>query len=145
LRGARPAPRGGGASFIGPEVFEKSHTGRVTDILRRGVQGVKLIDSSGVTLPVSSRGPVMRTFQDQTRLGRTTASSDRAGLEMVNCVLRIFVDGAPKEWGFDLSLLEAREVYGIEVYAGPGTIPAQYQSMGRDGFCGVILIWTRPR
>ncbi|MBC7896017.1 MAG: hypothetical protein H7066_11440, partial [Cytophagaceae bacterium] len=135
----RRAHRGGGASFIGPEVFEKSHTGRITDILRRGVQGVKLIDSSGVTLPVSSRGPVMRLYQDPR--GRAT---DR-GTELANCVLRIFVDGSPKEWGFDLSLLEAKDIYGVEVYAGPGTIPAQYRSMGRDGFCGVILIWTRPR
>ena len=58
---------------------------------------------------------------------------------------RILVDGVPKEWGYDLNLLDPKEVYGVEVYAGPSTIPAQYQSMGRDGFCGVILMWTRPR
>jgi hypothetical protein len=141
----RRARRGGGASFIGPEVFEKSHTGKITDILRRGVQGVMVIDSSGVLLPASSRGPVIRTFQDQTLRGDRRALVDRGPIQRVHCVLRIVVDGIPKEWGFDLAVIEARDVYGIEVYAGPGTVPAQYQSMGRDGFCGLILIWTRPR
>lgn len=143
---ARRARRGGGASYIGPEVFEKSHTGKIVDILRRGVQGVKFVDSSGVTLPISSRGPVMRVFSmdaGSPRRGREVAGRD--GLELVHCVLRIVVDGNPKEWGYDLSQLEARDIYGIEVYSGPSTIPVLYQSMGRDGYCGLILIWTRPR
>ena len=140
---ARRARRGGGASFIGPEVFEKSHTGKITDILRRGVQGVMVIDSAGVLLPASSRGAVLRL--NQAVPSRRNSTSNAGEMERVHCVLRIIVDGIPKEWGFDLALIEAKEVYGLEVYAGPGTVPALYQSMGRDGHCGVILIWTRPR
>lgn len=136
----------GGASFIGPEQFEKSGLPRLTDFLRRGVQGVTLIDSAGILLPVSSRGSVLRTNQGPA-LGRNpiTRRSSGDALERVHCVLRIAVDGVPKEWGFDLRQIDPREVYGMEIYAGPATIPAQYQSMGRDGFCGLILVWTRPR
>lgn len=141
----RRARRGGGASYIGPEVFEKSHTGRIVDILRRGVQGVKFVDSAGVTLPISSRGPVVRVFSADAGNVRKREMNGREAHELVHCVLRIVVDGNPKEWGYDLGQLEAKEIYGIEVYAGPSTTPALYQSMGRDGYCGVILIWTRPR
>ena len=84
----------------------------------------------------------MRLYQNQT--GAAYRRQSRAGMELVSCVLRIVVDGIPKEWGYDMNLLDPREVYGMEIYAGPSTIPAQYQFMGRDGYCGLILIWTRP-
>jgi hypothetical protein len=132
---------GGGATFIGREVLERHTSSKLTDVLRRGVQGVKFIDSAGVQLPVSARGEVIRVYQNQTN--RTTGSA-RSGMERVLCVLRVAVDGVPKEWGYDLNVIEPREVYGVEIYAGPATLPAQYQSMGRDGYCGLILVWTRP-
>lgn len=138
----------GGATFIGPEQFQKSALPRVTDFLRRGVQGVTLIDSAGILLPASSRGAILRTNQGPALGGNPVnrRSGGSAGeMERVHCILRVAVDGVPKEWGFDLNLIDPREVYGMEVYAGPSTIPVQYQSMGRDGYCGLILLWTRSR
>lgn len=137
---ARRARAGGGASFIGPEMFARSSSSRITDFLRRGTLGVSLVDSLGIMLPVSARGPVLRVYQNQ-----TSNAARRQGMELVHCVLRIVVDGIPKEWGFDLNSIDPREVYGVEVYSGPATIPAQFQSMGRDGYCGLLLVWTRPR
>jgi hypothetical protein len=65
-----------------------------------------------------------------------------------NCIPNFFVDGSP--WKVtrytdfsDLSGIVLPEVIrGIEVYANPGTIPAQYDMMSSTG-CGSIVIWTR--
>jgi hypothetical protein len=141
----RRARRGGGASCIGPEDLAKYPSNRVTDFLRRGVQGLTLVDSAGILLPVSSRGAVVRLNQGPTP-GSSGRGRSRAGAtELVSCVFRIAVDGIPRECGYDLRELDPKELYGIEVYAGPSTVPAQYQTMARDGYCDLILIWTRAR
>jgi hypothetical protein len=36
-----------------------------------------------------------------------------------------------------------RDVYGIEVYRGPGEIPGEYS--GSNAACGVIVMWTKSR
>lgn len=36
-----------------------------------------------------------------------------------------------------------RDVYGIEIYRGPGEIPGEYT--GSNAACGVIVMWTKSR
>lgn len=36
-----------------------------------------------------------------------------------------------------------RDIYGIEVYRGPGEVPAEFT--GSTAACGVIVIWTKSR
>jgi hypothetical protein len=36
-----------------------------------------------------------------------------------------------------------RDVYGLEVYRGPGEIPGEYS--GSNAACGVIVMWTKSR
>lgn len=36
-----------------------------------------------------------------------------------------------------------RDVYGIEIYRGPGEVPGEFG--GSDAACGVIVIWTKSR
>jgi hypothetical protein len=36
-----------------------------------------------------------------------------------------------------------RDVYGIEVYRGPGEVPGEFA--GSDAACGVIVVWTKSR
>lgn len=36
-----------------------------------------------------------------------------------------------------------RDIYGIEIYRGPGEIPAEYS--GSNAACGVIVLWTKSR
>jgi hypothetical protein len=36
-----------------------------------------------------------------------------------------------------------RDVYGIEVYRGPGEVPGEFS--GSDAACGVIVVWTKSR
>jgi hypothetical protein len=35
------------------------------------------------------------------------------------------------------------QIHGIEVFAGPGSIPPKYNGAGNDKQCGLIAIWTR--
>jgi outer membrane receptor for ferrienterochelin and colicin len=36
-----------------------------------------------------------------------------------------------------------RDVYGIEIYRGPGEIPGDFA--GSNAMCGVIVVWTKSR
>jgi len=36
-----------------------------------------------------------------------------------------------------------RDIYGIEIYRGPGEVPAEFT--GSDAACGVIVMWTKSR
>jgi outer membrane cobalamin receptor len=52
--------------------------------------------------------------------------------------MRVF-DGAT-----DLDqLVRPTDVAGVEVYNGPGTVPAQFMGAGGGGSCGVVAIWTK--
>jgi hypothetical protein len=61
------------------------------------------------------------------------------------CTFKIFIDGVgmPKDTKVERDLPTPKEIGGIEVYSGPATIPLQYKTTDKGGFCGVILIWTR--
>jgi hypothetical protein len=58
------------------------------------------------------------------------------------CPMAVFLDNVPLQTPFNLDLLPSpKDIGGIEVYAGPSTIPPAYK--GFDRSCGVILVWTR--
>jgi hypothetical protein len=69
------------------------------------------------------------------------------------CYLRVMVDGtliqenSRDDGGIsatDLSQLPApAEIHGIEVFAGPASIPPQYGGTGTNKWCGLIAIWTK--
>ena len=72
---------------------------------------------------------------------------DAAGAQP--CYMSVMIDGVlmlpnPGEPAFDVSRLPSPEdVHGIEVFAGPGSIPPKYNGAGGDKTCGLIAIWTR--
>ena len=63
--------------------------------------------------------------------------------------MTVMVDGlvmnsGPGQLTFDLRLLpKPEEIHGIEVFAGPASIPLQYGGSGSNKWCGLIAIWTR--
>jgi hypothetical protein len=66
------------------------------------------------------------------------------------CFIPIMVDGVvlnrdPAHNSFNLSMLpRPEEVHGIEIFAGPASVPLQYGGLGGEGkWCGLIAIWTR--
>lgn len=118
----------GSASYITRANIEKWRSARTSDVLRRA-SSVTIIDSAGVPLPASRRG--------------TKVTVGGGGIDVVPCVLQTVVDGTPKEWGFAVNNIPPETIHGIEVYPGPATIPAEYAGLKRDGYCGLIMIWTR--
>lgn len=66
-------------------------------------------------------------------------------LRGANCAPLIFVDGFPATAGeFDVDMIDLQSVEGIEVYAGLGSIPAEFSGPRDLDRCGVIAIWSRP-
>ncbi|HMA23004.1 MAG TPA: carboxypeptidase regulatory-like domain-containing protein, partial [Gemmatimonadaceae bacterium] len=122
-----------------------NHTATVTftrdDIIRRNpvdawqmltaVASVRIVDSAGVTAE------------------STRSNNVNPDLSVSKCYMTIMVDGMimnrnPRQQAFDLRLLpKPEEIHGIEVFAGPASIPVQYAGSGDDKWCGMIAIWTR--
>ncbi len=62
-----------------------------------------------------------------------------------DCAPLVFVDGFPATAGeFDVDMIDLQSVEGIEVYAGLGSIPAEFSGPRDLDRCGVIAIWSRP-
>jgi hypothetical protein len=65
------------------------------------------------------------------------------------CYMSVVIDGVympsdPGKPAYDLANLPAPgEIHGIEVFAGPASIPPQYNGAGNGKMCGLIAIWTK--
>ena len=78
------------------------------------------------------------------RVATTRAWGTVAYIRGAACPPLVFIDGLPATAGpFDLDMIDLSSVEGIEVYAGMGSIPAEF-STARGDRCGVIAIWSRP-
>lgn len=132
LRGfeERRARRTGGAQFISRADIDRIMPAATTDLIRR-MQGVRVVDSMGVSLAVSTRGPKMQMVN-----GRPVA---------VQCVIRVGVNGAVQEPYFPMNTIANGDIHGIEIYSGSGALPAEFGGARRDASCGLIMIWTRAR
>ena len=68
-------------------------------------------------------------------------------MQVKPCYFVVMVDAIvknPEGDPFDLRLLPPpADVYGVEVFAGPSSIPLQYNGSGREKWCGMIAVWTR--
>ena len=90
---------------------------------------------------------LIRTFQSVRVVApgggtRYFAASAREPIGRPPCLLAMLVDGLPYEGDLD-NLPSPREIGGIEVYAGPATIPLQYKRTAPGNKCGLIMFWTR--
>jgi hypothetical protein len=111
--------RMGQGTFLTQAEIDRRNTVFTTELLR-GIPSIALLPSH--------RGGMTSYEVVSTRLG--------------GCRAELFVDGVrlPPQTNTD-DLPPPREIAGIEVYAGPGTVPPQYA--GGRTTCGVVLIWTR--
>jgi hypothetical protein len=86
--------------------------------------------------------------------GKVTAESTRSNnmtpdFQIKKCYMQVMIDGVIRlpnagENAVDLrNLPKPNEVHGIEVFAGPASIPPQYGGTGTDKWCGLIAIWTK--
>lgn len=94
----------------------------------RSMPGVQVIDDFGTKIAVAARGTVPRN-----------------GQTIVACPMRISIDGMMRPPGSSLDETVPADVYGIEVYYGPGRLPLQLATFRTDKWCGLVAIWTRDR
>lgn len=123
----RLAHHHGGVFFTRTDI--ERHQPIVTSDLVRLAIGVKVMDSLGVRLFASARGDKV--------------VDGPYGRRSVPCIMRVGVDGQIMEWGFAADNVPPSDIYGIEVYQGPGSIPREYASQVTDAYCGLVMIWTR--
>ncbi len=94
----------------------------------RNVSAVDLIEGPEGVVPISRRVQTM----------------DLRGL--LPCYMRLAIDGVLlPESPVNLSqrMPSVPEIHGIEVFAGPASIPSEYAGDQRDMVCGLIVVWTR--
>ena len=114
----RRRAKGIGGTFFTREDIEARHTSRLSDVLR---------DAPGVRF-VRSRGGSGIRFDSPANFRR-------------DCVPQYFVDGQ-RVPNIEIDDLPARDVEGVELYAGPSSTPTQFQQ-GAVTSCGTVVIWSR--
>ena len=138
----------GTATFFVGDDIRKRGTIRLSDALRRA-HGVWIVDSGDVRLVASSRWrkPVGGGFLAplHRRTGTNLHPIMNADADLAPCIMQVGLDGVLKEWGFSVDDLSVTDVHGIEVYPGAASLPAEFGSTKRVGWCGLVMIWTRAR
>jgi len=113
-------------TFITPAQLERTPSVSIGDVLR-GIPSIKVTsDRLGMLSIESARG---------LRLDRRA--------NPVACRIRVLVDGFLMPFDMPLPVQSPKAVYGIEVYAGPATMPVDLIPHGDDAFCGLVVIWTK--
>lgn len=120
----------GGGHFITREELEKSPGRKMSDVLR-GVPGLRVGTNSNnrsEAFAFNSRGAITML-----------ASNPK-------CYVPVYIDDVAVYSGdlqspYNLNLLSAHEIEGVEYYQGGASIPAKYNRTGSA--CSVLLIWTR--
>lgn len=99
----------------------------------RGVSGVRIADSVGSMVAVSTRG------------AKPSRVIGGAGFGLVPCVMRVTLDGVLLPALSNIDGIVPNDVHGIEIYNGPARLPPELAGLRTDNWCGVIAIWTRDR
>ncbi len=105
------------ASFVvTPEDIERQVPVHTSDLLHRAL-GVSVAEKGMRTVIVSNR-------------------------IFPQCIARIGVDGEIREQGFEINSIPPNDVYGIEVFNGAASMPAEYGGT-RGGMCALVMVWLK--
>jgi len=115
----RRRSKGIGGTYYTRDDIEARHASRLSDVLR---------DAPGVRF-VRSRG------------GGNGIRFDTPANFRRDCLPQYFVDGQ-RVMNLEVDDLPARDVEGVELYAGPSSTPTQFQQ-GAVTSCGTVAIWSR--
>jgi Carboxypeptidase regulatory-like domain/TonB-dependent Receptor Plug Domain/Gram-negative bacterial TonB protein C-terminal len=87
---------------------------------------------------------VLRSLVPAVRITSSRMARNAVRLRGSRCAPLVWLDGAPALAGeFDLDVITPESVSGIEVYAGPATVPVEFRSTRGLEACGVIIVWSR--
>jgi hypothetical protein len=115
-----------GGFFVTRDDVERLVPSQTSDLLRRA-PGVEVVQKALRTAIVSKRGMVLQLGQPQPVL----------------CILPIGLDGLVLGPDYNVNDIPISDIHGIEVYSGPATVPVEYRNSLPNGFCGLVMIWTR--
>jgi hypothetical protein len=111
----------GSSRYVTREDIEQLRPLRLSDVIRT-IPSVTLMMDGTKAIPMNRRG---------------------ISLGGLGCGYQVGVDGHLMEGGFDMNSVDPAEVYGVEVFPGPATVPMEFRSSRRSSGCGLIMIWTR--
>jgi hypothetical protein len=114
----RRRAKGIGGTYYTRDDIDARHVARLSDVLR---------DAPGVRF-VRTRGGSGVRFDSPANFRR-------------DCLPQYWVDGQ-RVMNVELDDFPAREIEGIELYAGPSSTPSQF-SQGAVTTCGTVVIWSR--
>jgi Carboxypeptidase regulatory-like domain/TonB-dependent Receptor Plug Domain/Gram-negative bacterial TonB protein C-terminal len=87
---------------------------------------------------------VLRSLVPAVRITSSRMARNAVRLRGSRCAPLVWLDGAPAMAGeFDLDVISPETVSGIEIYAGPATVPVEFRSARGLEACGVIVVWSR--
>jgi hypothetical protein len=132
----------GRGQFVTREEFERYAPRDVTSVLRH-MHSLRVAETSDGPLVISTRGLIQRNNQPAV------------------CAMQIGLDGHLQPSTFTIDDVAIDEIAAVEVYSGPATIPAEFNTgasgtapspaprSGRsfsaetNSYCGLVMIWTR--
>lgn len=115
----RRRAKGIGGTFYTREDIEARHASRLSDVLREA-PGVRFVRARG---------------------GGSGIRFDSPANFRRDCVPQYFIDGQ-RVANIEIDDLSARDIEGVELYAGPASTPTQFQQSAVTS-CGTVVIWTR--
>jgi hypothetical protein len=87
---------------------------------------------------------VLRSLVPAVRITSSRLARNAVRLRGSRCAPLVWLDGAPAMAAeFDLDVISPESVSGIEIYAGPATVPVEFRSTRGLEACGVIVVWSR--
>jgi hypothetical protein len=87
---------------------------------------------------------VLRSLVPAVRITSSRMARNAVRLRGSRCAPLVWLDGAPAMAGeFDLDVISPETVSGVEIYAGPATVPVEFRSTRGLEACGVIVVWSR--
>jgi hypothetical protein len=123
-----------GGIFLTRADIERRHPVR-TSSLFFGLAGVRIVDSGGVKMLASGRG------ENPTFAGVKRRMFD----DLAPCYFNIGIDGLVGPNGRSVDDVPTHEIEAIEVYQGGASMPRELMLSRQDGYCGLVMIWTRSR
>jgi hypothetical protein len=121
----------GGLSPIEREFEQRRRSGEGQFLTQAQIERLNFVDLE----------TLMRTFK-----AVAIGSDGPVNLRPPQCTYQTYLDGVALEpariWK---ALPPPSQLFGIEVYSGPTTIPLQFKPFGEhtSAFCGVVLVWTK--
>jgi outer membrane receptor for monomeric catechols len=143
----------GFGTFIDDSLLRTREHSALSDVLRRvpGLTLTYLPSGGGLAVQMSRAGTISTCPIMAPQCGAPGGLANKERKD-TRCFAQIYLDGirvyAPGQntgdsRGFSIDQFMVLHLQAIEIYKGPGSTPAQYNSTGSA--CGTVLLWTRDR